>query len=959
MDLRNRRGFGALVVLLAVLLGAIALPMLTLGASNQITGVVSDSISGSPVSGALVTLTDANGYYPPQKATTGGDGVYAFSPGSGSYTLMASASGYFAKGAGPIRFDGQSTVSQNFSLDPTPPLNKVAQLTVVNDLTSTPISGAVVEAYYAPALQVVASGTSSVTGQVNLTLFTATFELRTNATGFITNVVALDTSSTTTLTIRLQIGNIVQGHARSTSGNFLSDGLVGFLYDPNTATAKSSPFKVIRAAVTGSFYQFHVPAGVTYDMVIDANGYRAYTTTVTTIAGTLTRDATLAVSDPEKYATTIVYGSNDWSNLTIYRNTTLNPDSNLTTLNPRGLRDLRLQIDYSLGNANGVIDGTEATTFHNWLVANGPFYVTTDGNFTTNGKSYLSSAVSYSVNVAGLTTPGSKVWINTSATYALKQAPPYVALRAKTYSVNLTLLADRNISVLQDYVYTIAFPRAYELNTSSIVPSAPVEIEAFAPAVINPGVTSLTPQIRMSVTQSLTGTARARVVAPAGKFFVQNATDSNYQAFVAANASLTFSAETTTDPNDHVTDANFTWRFTPSATGYGIRPVYTYTQHGQFLVNLTVRETGGNLTYRTITIWADDQVPVASIRTNRTGSTSANGLTLKVDEGIQVRFDGGLSTDLAYPGKTNPIPNSGYSWDFNGDHIADATGRIQNYTFPKPGQFKVNLTVTDSVGWKSTNATMTAIVNDTKAPVPGFDILDPSKDWGTITSPTELKTYAFNASKTTDDYSKVTYNATPGLNFTWKVPGPIVGLTGTNHTFYGINITFAWKEWNVSYSVLLSVKDTGFGSGKPNTGNATRSIQVQIDVSLHADLSIVAGTMKVNPPDPEEGAPITVTVNVTNKANRARAGNVTTQLLAITNGVTTIVTSQADWLDKNGNPKPNQTIAAGEIVLFVFGVYARRKIKAGEWRPLRGRRQKGGEEKEKPRKEVKEEKKRL
>ena len=563
MDLRNRRGFGALVVLLAVLLGAVALPMLTLAASNQITGIVSDCVSSSVIPGAQVTLADANGYYPAQKATTGGDGVYAFSPGSGSYTLMANRSGYFAKGApSPIRFDGQSTVRQDICLDPTPPLNKVAQLTVVNDVTSAVISGAVVDAYYAAASQVVASGTSSVTGQVNLTLFTATFELRTNGTGFITNVVALDTSTTTTLTIRLQLGNIVQGHASSTGGQFLSAGLVGFLYDPNTATPKSSPFKVIRAAVTGSFYQFHVPAGVTYDMVIDANGYKAYTTTVTTIAGTLTRDATLAVSDPEKFSTTIVYGSNDWSNLTIYRNTTLNPDSNLTTLNPLGIRDLRLQVDYSLGNGNGVIDGTEAATFHNWLVANGPFYVTTDGNFTTNGKSYLSSAASYTVNVAGLTTPGSKVWINTSATYALKQAPPYVALGAKTYSVNLTLLADKNISVLQDYVYTIAFLRAYELNTSSIVPSAPVEIKAFAPAVINPGVTSLTPQIRMSVTQSLTGTARARVVAPAGKFFVQNATDSNYQAFVAANASLTFSAETTTDPNDHVTDANFTWRFT-------------------------------------------------------------------------------------------------------------------------------------------------------------------------------------------------------------------------------------------------------------------------------------------------------------------------------------------------------------------------------------------------------------
>jgi len=165
---------------------------------------------------------------------------------------------------------------------------------------------------------------------------------------------------------------------------------------------------------------------------------------------------------------------------------------------------------------------------------------------------------------------------------------------------------------------------------------------------------------------------------------------------------------------------------------------------------------------------------------------------------------------------------------------------------------------------------------------------------------------------------------------------------------------------------------------------------------------------------------MTVPVNVTNKAGRAAAGNVTTQVLAISGGVTTVVATQADWFDKNGNPKGSKSIASPEtvtlvfhlslsgqgnktlqvyvydssepytwitsenraslpvnvrqpawqpyaiygsvigiIALFVFGMYARRKIKAGEWRPLRGRREKGGEEKEKPRREIKEEKKRL
>src|SRR5205823_9834944 len=126
---------------------------------------------------------------------------------------------------------------------------------------------------------------------------------------------------------------------------------------------------------------------------------------------------------------------------------------------------------------------------------------------------------------------------------------------------------------------------------------------------------------------------------------------------VANNTNLTFSAGDSTDPNDHVTEANFTWRFTPNLvdTRYGISPVYRYRQNGTYNVSLVMRETGGNVSFRNVTLYVDDQLPVAKIRTNRTGSGNANGLTLKVDQGIVVRFDGALSTDLAYPGTPGKI----------------------------------------------------------------------------------------------------------------------------------------------------------------------------------------------------------------------------------------------------------------------------------------------------------------
>ncbi len=1026
MHPRCHRAIGALAVLLVLLLGATALlPFAALGQTNQFTGLVGTCGTVTPyVSGATVTLIDANGISASLTTTTNGAGVYVFTPPSGSYTVAANRSGYYSSAiTGPVRFDGSRTVSIDLCMYAQPTSNKVLKVHVRSG--TSPVSGATVAAFNVSnptgQTQLVATSTTNTTGDSNLTLWSAPFQLRTSATGYQTDQSNVDLRVTSTVTISLVGGFEIVGHARDPSGVFLGSGLVAWLY--NSAAANTSAYRLIPAVVSSSLFDFHAPAG-TYTLIVDADGFLSNETSVILPGVTNPYDVVLQPAPREVYQTTVSYGPRDWNNLTVWRNLTLNPDSTLPGLMPPNLRDLRLQIDATLGNGDGFLSASEIIAFGAWLKAKGPAYVTTDGFLTTNGKSYL-SAVSYTVIVAGLATAGSKVWIYTTATYALKQAPPYIAYGAKTYFVNVTMTPDSNVSVYQDYDYTVVLPHAYELTTSTIVPSnAPVTTKNFTRVTIDPGLTTGFPQLRMAIAQSLNGTARAKVVSPVGKFYVQNATFTNYQAFVAGNTTLTFSAEDTTDPNDHVPDANFTWKFTtsPSDVRYGIRPNFMYAHAGMFMVNLTVVETGGNVSYRDITLFVDDQLPIARIRTNRTGSGSANGGTLSVNEGIPVRFDGGLSTDLAYPGKNGVILNSGYSWDFNGDRIADASGRIVNWTFRTPGRFFVNLTVTDSVGWKSVNATMTAIVNDTKPPVPAFDILDPSKDWATITSPIERKTIALNASRTTDDHDKL-----PALNFTWQIPGPLTGFTGTNHTFHGVNVTFAWDEWNNSYNVSLSVRDTGFGSGKPNYGNLSRKITVQIDPSIHADLMIASGpsggtSMKVIPSDPEEGALVTVTVNVTNKAGRAAARSVTTQLSAISGGQTTLLTQQAQWFDKGGSPKgANHTILSGEtvklvftatlsgqgnktlqvyvydatepvtwrtaenrasipvnvrqpawqpyaiygsvigvIALFVFGMYARRKIKAGEWRPIRGRRAARGEGEEKrPKKEVKEEKRRL
>src|SRR5437879_10507520 len=118
----------------------------------------------------------------------------------------------------------------------------------------------------------------------------------------------------------------------------------------------------------------------------------------------------------------------------------------------------------------------------------------------------------------------------------------------------MTMVADSNVSAYQNYTYTVVLPKKYELNTTTVVPtSAPVTTQNFTRFTVDPGVTSGKPQIRMTVSQSRNGTARAKVTAPAGKFYVQNSTFTNYQAYVANNTNLTFSAGDSTDRSEEHT----------------------------------------------------------------------------------------------------------------------------------------------------------------------------------------------------------------------------------------------------------------------------------------------------------------------------------------------------------------------------------------------------------------------
>lgn len=1021
----GHRGVGAILMLLVLVLSAMALlPALSKGANEQIVGLVSDCASQTTyLGGAQVTLKDAQGFKSPVTVTTANDGTFSFTPSSGSYTLSATRTGYYPVGpTAPIRFDGSVTVSRDLCMDKQNPSglpSRTVNLTVEN-VAAQGISGATVDVYnITTGFRFVTSVASNATGEASITVWEGTFQLRTTAPWYAPSNDTLPLA-VAAYTVVMQQRFQVIGHAKNPSGQFISSGLTAFLYDPARSTA--DPWRLIGANVNGSLYDFHAPAG-TFTMIVDANNYTSSRTTITIPVASNPVDVVLNPSAKEVFETTVLYGATDWNNLTVYRNLTLNQDSTLAGLEPSGLKDLRLQIDATLGNGNGALVASEATAFQTWLLAKGPQYVTTDAFLLTDGNAYNASASSYVVSVANLLGTGT-VWINTSATYGLKTTS-WVTYGQPKYFVNVTCLVDSNTTVYHNEVYVVQLPRAYEMVTSTLFP--PVTTANYTRITIDPGVPTTsgqTPQVKMVIEKSLNGTARAKVIGPTGKFYVVNATPENYQAYVASGTAIQFSGADSSDPIGDITKANFTWRFEANVSmtehiGYGIQSSFTYTTPAEYVVNLTVVQAGGNATYRDITIWVDGGTPVGDFKTNLTGTRSATEMassdfTLELDQDTMVKFDGSLSTDLAYAGKAGVIQGSGYAWDFNGDRITDATGKIVNWTFEKPGYLTVNLTVTDAVGWKGVNATLKLQVNDTEAPKPDFLILDPANDYSIVarSNLVEKRVYTFNASKTTDNYENLS-----ALTFDWTIPGPLVGETGTSHPKSGMNISFAWDEWNNSYAVELRVKDTGFGSGTPNEGNLTTNLTVQVDTTLHPDLRIPAGTLKLDNTNPEEGQALTVTVNVTNKPDRATASLVEAKVYEVSaDGASTLLSSTPSWSTTTQAIPSDNTVTltfqvtvvgqgnktikvcvqdtkepytwitsencasqsvvvqqaawvswailgsvVGVIAVFVFFMYYRRKVKSGEWQPRRLRRKKVEGEEKKPRKEkeAKEEKKRL
>ncbi len=909
MNGKSKYRAATIAVAIVLLLGGLGILSASLSAAQPkvIQGEVTEEASGTLLEGVAVTLIDAHGQRSPESTQTGSDGVYTFSgSASGFYYITVSQGGYFDNRTNIFRFDGTANLFLDIQMEKLPAMTNTL-VVHVEDTGGSPVTDATVGVYNVTAEreQLLNELVTNITGNATFSVWSGDFELRVfNGTSDM-EIVPISVPPTTHIVV-LNDGMEVFGRAVDPEGLSVTDGLVAYLYNTDGVP---EPKRLLAANINSSRFTFYAYPG-NFILIVDANGKAANITQISISApGRVLPNRVLMESPEERVDIRMEYGQADWNEVYLRRALGLNRDSGILGLPFSDLRHLRLQIDVALGDGDGVLSQTEIDDFRDWLLEIGPKFVDTQGLFSTSSQFYRSDLINgttdFNVSVDLSGTGPASITGHTNYTVVGSSIEPGEA----EYFVNLTGSHDTSETVYINHTFTVAVVPGYERTLTETTGS--VDISGFTSILVDPLLDVGTFEAVITLEPSLNGTARVQVTGPGGRFTELNVSFDNYTVVIPTDENITFSAEESTDPNtpDGMVspDSNFTWVFENVSrveTAYGIAPKVTFSVMGNYTGNLTIIETGGNQTYRNFTVFVDGRTPEAIIENNVTGlGINANNQNITIPEGSAVTFFGGNSTDSIHTEMEGEVTE--WRWDLDGDGEVDTTGETVEWTYSDPGSFTVNLTAIDLAGHESLNATMSVFVEDKTPPEVVFVIRD--EDGTEAVSIIEGQLYTFDASDTTDNLDKL-----EDLTFEWTF-----GDGGEASGSY--NVTHSYEEFGV-YNPILNVTDRA-----GNVGNSTRELVVEVDAPTRPDLEIEAGSLVVEPRNPEESSifgtvTVTIRLNVTNKEDRARAEDLRVEFWAFRfGGVPGTPTSPPfKLLDENGVEVTTQAIDPGQTRTIEF-----------------------------------------
>ncbi|MEM2978920.1 MAG: PKD domain-containing protein [Methanomassiliicoccales archaeon] len=140
----------------------------------------------------------------------------------------------------------------------------------------------------------------------------------------------------------------------------------------------------------------------------------------------------------------------------------------------------------------------------------------------------------------------------------------------------------------------------------------------------------------------------------------------------------------TSDSFSDVASLNYTWFFGDGHHSYGVFSSHIYVKNGSYIVTLRVTDRGGLTDYHNLTIEIDDAEPTAHFTVS----------PIIIYEGQDVLFN---DSSISYP---DAIVSR--VWEFGDGTILKNNETSVSHVFIKDGLYKINLTVTDIDGSKST-----------------------------------------------------------------------------------------------------------------------------------------------------------------------------------------------------------------------------------------------------------------
>ena len=859
----------AAIMLVALMLFStvvVVFPQSTASAASETNDIIIPVTDGSNVvTNANVDLTEVHsGSVVHTAYNTSVSSYVASGAPSGYYRIDVSASGYFSfADVDGFRFDG--TVS--YTRAPEIQLTKLGAastwpytytVTVKDNDTDLPIAGATVMFYNSnPNIrQMVNSNVTDaygvthlkILGGMDLDLVASSksdhHEMNVTDVGIV--------SANANVIMKLNRSSAVSGYAFKDTGG-IAQNVIAYMY--NTDPLVPWEKRVLKSE--GSFISFDAYPG-TWVLVADGSDVDPYIDSSMVVSSS---DVGLSLSmEPQSQSTELTtITMQNWNSMTINISANWRTEKTYLGLAYADIGSLAAQIDLTLGDADGMIDGTEYSDFISLISAQGANYVTTSSLLHAqeiNGKNktqYISSVTSSILvtSLSGAIVSPMNISYNSSVSYTTQ-----VTLSPTADFLQITPLVVPLDSASMNRSYSIRLVSGYELVANSTDTSL-VSISGYTVVTVNPKFSAVAGygHLTLSVGLSKNPVAVAEIKAAPNTY--AKMADQNVSFYVVKlNTNVTFLATKSYDPNNN--PLTYDWDFgdgntttTKSSTTW-----HNYTASHKWIASLDVTDVVGKVNSTSFNVSVDGFVPRPAVEIrNVTDAVLPQPVT--IDQGTPLKFSPLPSKDDLVSLNDGIGIIDSYEWKFGSDapYSVQATEIEQNqtYIFGVAGQIKIVLNVTDSVG-NYKNLTITITVKDKTAPtVDTINMLNSS--WGMTLF--ERSTIYFNAAETTDNIDNIS-----ALEFSWYF-GDKAANGSRTPKITGIGLSYANVTHNYSsfgqYNVVLNVTDSA-----GNNVSVTRTIYVGMGPRPNINVDKVT----FDPTLFEEGVNGKITVNITNKGSK-------------------------------------------------------------------------------------------